>query len=133
MNIVFWGRRKSVYLCLAKIENRLKRTPQPVSGQTPNQLTYDNLMTLDGSSLFFYSHTVLPCENHNYFEMSINLLILHDFSAFLDYICVSGRLCFCFSNICSPYTAAYSFAVNCTCNVIPNASAILTIISKDGL
>ena len=33
-------------MCLAKIENRLKRTPQPVSGQTPNQLAYDNLMTL---------------------------------------------------------------------------------------
>lgn len=39
-------------MCLAKIENRLKRTPQPVSGQTPNQLAYDNLMTLGDRVVF---------------------------------------------------------------------------------
>jgi len=38
---------------LAKIENRLKKTPQPVSGQTPNQLAYDNLMTLGFSGVSF--------------------------------------------------------------------------------
>jgi len=42
---------------LAKIENRLKKTPQPVSGQTPNQLAYDNLMTLAwGVACFSLAH-----------------------------------------------------------------------------
>ena len=38
---------------MAKIENRLKKTPQPVSGQTPNQLAYDNLMTLAWRAAFY--------------------------------------------------------------------------------
>lgn len=42
-------------MCLAKIENRLKKTPQPVSGQTPNQLAYDNLMTLGDGILLVSS------------------------------------------------------------------------------
>ena len=42
-------------MCLAKIENRLKKTPQPVSGQTPNQLAYDTLMTLGDGILLVSS------------------------------------------------------------------------------